>query len=568
MRNSEIASLFLKLANLLEILGENPFKIRAYKNAARVIENYPKPLEELVKENYDLTKLPGIGKEISKKIIEIIKTKKLSKLENLRNRIPSSLTKLLAIEGLGAKRVKILYQKLGITNEKQLKDAALKHKIRAIKGFGEKTEEKIINGLKLLKQEGIRHLYSFAKPFANDLILYLKQAPNILSVEMAGSFRRRKETVGDLDILATAKEPQDVINFFTKYHDILEVIVAGDTRATIILNNNLQVDLRVVKQDSFGSALHYFTGSKAHVIKIREMALDMGLKVNEYGVFKNGKSIASFSEEDIYRTFGMEYIQPELRENRGEIDAAKRGKLPNLIKQKDIKGDLHMHTTYSDGLNSIMQMAKKAKEFNYEYIAISDHSAKMAIVKGVDEKKVINYIEEINKLNSRFKNLKILKAIEVDILEDGSLAISNEILKRLDLIIGAIHSKFKLSKSSQTNRILKAMPKINILAHPTGRVIGKREAMDFDFLKVCEVAINENVILEINSQPTRMDLKDNLILEAKKRGVKFSIATDAHSTSELEFIEYGLNQARRGWLESRDVINTLSLKDIKSIFAF
>ena len=562
MKNTQIAAIFYELANLLEIKGENPFKIRAYKNAARVIETLPKSLEQMIKEKQDLTKLPGIGKEIAAKIEEIVNTGKLSKLEELKKQIPQTLIKLLSIEGLGAKRVRELYTKLGITNEEQLKQAAKEHKIRELKGFGTKIEEKILNGLKLLKQEGVRFLYAFVEPIANDLVEYLKNAPTIIEIKVAGSFRRKKESVGDLDILATANEPKSVIEHFTKYSDILEVIVAGDTRATIILNSNLQVDLRVVKHDSFGAALHYFTGSKAHVIKLREIAQDMGLKINEYGVYKDDNIIASKSEKEIYKVFDMQYIEPELREDRGELEAAKNHTLPELIVKSDIKGDLHMHTIFSDGKNSIEEMAKRAIELNYSYIAISDHASKMAIIKGLERDNFYKYIEEIDKLNQNFKNFKILKSAEVDILEDGSLALEDELLKELDLVIGAIHTKFRLTKEQQTKRLLKAFKKINILAHPTGRIVGKREGIDFDFTQICQSALDNNIILEINAQPTRMDLKDNLILEAKKRGIKFSIATDAHAVTELNFMKYGINQARRGWLEKSDVVNTLSLDEL------
>ncbi len=561
MKNSDIASIFYELANLLEIKGENPFKIRAYKMAARVIENLPTPIEKMLNEQKDLTKLPAIGKEIEAKIKEIVKTKRLSKLEELKRQFPKSLTNLLAIEGLGAKRVKILYEKLGITNENELKKAAKEHKIRELKGFGAKLEEKILNGLKLLKQEGIRFLYKDAKPYAISLVEFLKGAPTIIDVVVAGSFRRKKESVGDLDILATANKPKSVIDYFIRYSDILEVIVAGDTRATIVLKNNLQVDLRVVKSNSFGAALHYFTGSKAHVIKLRKIAQDMGLKINEYGIYKGDKLLASNSEKELYNLFDMQYIEPELRENRGELEAAKNNTLPELIKRGDIRGDLHMHTTFSDGLNSIKEMAKRAKELGYCYIAISDHYSNLALIKGVDSKELFNYLEEIEEVSKKL-DIKIFKSLEVDILEDGSLAIEGNLIKDFDFIIGAIHSKFNLTKAKQTKRLLKAFSKIDILAHPTTRIIGKREPIDIDFIEVCKGAVDSGVILEINSQPTRMDLKDNLILEAKKRGVKFSIATDAHSINELYFIEYGVNQARRGWLEKSDVVNTLDLNSL------
>jgi len=384
MQNREIASIFKELADLLEIKGENHFKVRAYRNAAQVINSLGVPIEKMIKEGKDLTLLPGIGKEIAKKIQEIVQTGKLQKLENLKKEIPESLRKLLSIEGLGAKRIKVLYDKLHIKDYSDLKDAALHHDISKIPGFGLKTEEKILKGIRLLKQEGIRFLYAEAEPYVQEIINYLHKAPGILNVQVAGSFRRKKETVGDIDMLCIAKVPAEVIAYFIKFSKVLEVISAGDTRSTIVLNNSLQIDLRVVKEESYGSALHYFTGSKSHVIAIRQIANDLGLKINEYGVYQKDKKIASLTEKDVYKSVGINSVPPpELRENRGEIEAAKEGKLPNLITQKDICGDLHMHTIYSDGIDSIEVMAK-AKEKGYKYIAITDHSATLAIVKGLD----------------------------------------------------------------------------------------------------------------------------------------------------------------------------------------
>jgi DNA polymerase (family 10) len=564
MQNREIAAIFYELADLLEIQGKNPFKIRAYRNAARMLESMGRSVERMVAKGEDLTKLPGIGEKLSQKITEIIRTGKLQKLEKVRKEVPDSLRALLSIEGLGPKRVKLLYEQLHITDPETLRQAAMEHKISQLAGFGPKTEEKILKGIRLLKQEGVRHLFAEAEPLAEDLVAYLKKAPGILSVEVAGSYRRKKETVGDLDILCTAKTPQKVIDYFTKYEKIAEVISAGITRSTIVLRNALQIDLRVVEEESYGAALHYFTGSKTHVIAIRQLAIEKGLKINEYGVFQKEKSIAAKSEEAVYATLSLPYIEPELRENRGEIEAAQKGTLPLLIEPKDIRGDLHMHSTYSDGMDTIEAMAHEAIQKGYKYIAITDHTATLAIVRGLDDKKARRQFEEIDRLNAGFKNFRILKGMEVDILEDGTLAMEEEILQELDIVVAAIHSKFKLSPKVQTRRLLKAIenPLVNIIAHPTGRMIGKSEAISLDMAQIFKAAAQNNVFLEINAQPERLDLKDTLIMEARRYGVRFSIATDAHARGQLAYMRYGINQARRGWLEKKEVLNTSALHEV------
>lgn len=566
MHNREIAAIFYELADLLEIEGENHFKVRAYRNAARMIEGMGESLEEKVKRGEDLTQLPGIGEKLAQKITEIVRTGKLTKLERVRQRVPESLRALLSIEGLGPKRVKLLYEKLHITDPEALKAAAAEHRIQTLPGFGPKTEAKILKGLRLLKQEGIRYLFAEAEPIAEALRSFLRQAPGILQIEIAGSFRRRKETVGDLDILCTAENPQKVIDYFTTYEKIAEVISAGETRSTIVLKNGLQIDLRVVEEESYGAALHYFTGSKTHVIAVRQRAIERGLKINEYGVFEGSRRIASQSETRVYASVDLPLFAPELRENRGELEAADGGTLPNLIELEDIRGDLHMHTTYSDGMETIETMARKAKALGYRYIAITDHSATMAVVQGVDPKKARKQFEELHALNDRMQHLYIFKGMEVDILEDGSLAMQEEILEQLDIALGAIHSKFHLTQKEQTRRLLKAIrnPHIKGIAHPTGRLIGKRSALDLNMGEIFKAVTDEGKFLEINSQPERLDLNDLLIKEAKEAGVRFSIATDAHASGQLDYMRYGLYQARRGWLEKDDVINTMDLEALKA----
>ncbi len=564
MQNREIAAIFNELADLLEIKGENPFKVRAYRNAARTLESIGKPVEEMVAEGKDLSILPGIGKDLAEKIKEILRTGKLQKLDNLKKEIPEALRALLSIEGLGPKRVKVLYETLHISDPDALKEAALHHEISKLPGFGPKTEEKILKGIRLLKQEGVRFLFAEAEPIVEELIAYLQKAPGILTIEAAGSFRRKKETVGDVDMLCTAKEPPKVIDYFTKFSQVLEVISAGTTRSTVVLKNSLQIDLRVVEKESYGAALHYFTGSKTHVIAIRQIAIDLGLKINEYGVYQKEQKVAGLTEKDVYESVHLPVIPPELRENRGEIEAAAKNRLPNLITLEDIRGDLHMHTTYSDGMDTLETMVKTAIAKNYTYIAVTDHSATLAVVKGLDAQKALKQFEEIEKLRERYAPFHIFKGMEVDILEDGSPGMEDDILKQLDIALGAIHSKFKLTRKAQTKRLIKAIqnPYIKGIAHPTGRLIGKRAPLELDFKEICKAIKEEGKFLEINAQPERLDLNDVLIKEAREKGVKFSIATDAHASGQLSYMRYGINQARRGWLEKEDVVNTKSLETL------
>ena len=564
--NAEIARIFKEYADLLEIKGENPFKVRAYRNAARTIENIGKSLEELVKEGYDLTRLPGIGSDLNQYIQEIVTTGKFSKLQKLKKQIPPSLVDMLSIEGLGPKRIKTLYEKLGIASMEDLRRAAQNGEIEKLPGFGPTLVQKILKGIRLLKKAGHRFKWSEAKEYVEDILAYMGQI-ELSHLDVAGSYRRKKETVGDLDILATAKDFSEVIRHFVKYPKIKEVVSAGSTRSTVILNNDLQVDLRSVEDESYGSALHYFTGSKAHNIAIRKIAIELGLKVNEYGIFRGEERIAGKTEEEVYKAVGLCYIEPELRENRGEIEACKAHRLPQLVELKDIRGDLHMHTNYSDGKNSIEEMAKAAKELGYEYIAITDHSRRLTIAKGLDEKRAIEELEQIDRINEKFEDITILKGMEVDILEDGRLDMSDEVLSRLDIVLIAVHYKFTLSKDRQTRRILRAFenPYVHILAHPTGRMIGIREPIELDMEQILAKAKEYNIHLEINAQPERLDLTDIHAKMAKEMGVKMAINSDAHNIFSLRYMEYGINQARRGWCEKDDIINTRSLNQLKKV---
>ncbi len=556
MNNSEIAKIFSQTADLLEIKGENSFKVRAYRNAARIIENSSKDFEKLVREGVDLTRLPGIGKDLSEYIKEIVLTHRFSKLEELKKEIPSGLLEMLSIEGLGPKRIKQIYDAFGITSLDELKKYAQSGELAKLKGFGPKLIEKILKGIKQLKKAGIRFLWAEVEGIANELKEYLQKFDGVEIVEIAGSFRRKKESVGDLDVLVIAKDYKKVSEYFIKFKRVKEVHSAGLTRSTVFLENSLQVDLRAVSRESYGAALHYFTGSKAHNIKIRRLAIEKGLRVNEYGVYEGERKIAGKSEDEVYKAVGLCYIEPELRENRGEIEACLAGELPKLVEFFDLRGDLHMHTIYSDGACSIEEMVKRAIELGYEYIAITDHSKRLSVANGLDEKRLLEQFDEIERLKKKYPQIKILKGAEVDILEDGSLDFSDEVLKRLDIVVGAIHYKFNLDKKTQTKRILRALSKINILAHPLNRLINKREGIEAEWDEIFKMAKELNVAMEINSQPDRLDLNDILSKRAKEIGCKVAINSDAHNIKMLEFIRYGVNQARRGWIEKEDVINT------------
>ncbi|MCF6200529.1 MAG: DNA polymerase/3'-5' exonuclease PolX [Hydrogenimonas sp.] len=567
LSNSEIADIFNQMADMLEIKGENPFKVRAYRNAARTIQNLGRSLDDLVKGGMDLTKLPGIGADLCEAITEILKTGKFSKLEDLKKEMPEGLDKLLAIEGLGPKRIRELYDNFGIASLEDLAKVAKSGEIYRLKGFGPKLVEKILKGVTLAKKAGRRFRFDVAKPFADDLKSYLESFEGVIKVEVAGSYRRKKETVGDLDILVIAKNWEEISERFVQYDRVKEVVSKGPTRSTVILKNDLQVDLRSVAKESYGSALHYFTGSKAHNIKIRKMAAERGWKINEYGVFEGDKRLGGESEKELYRLMGLAYIEPELREDRGEVEAAMHSKLPKLVKLEDIRGDLHTHSDWTEGHASIKSMAEAAKKLGYDYIAVTDHSRHLTIAKGLDEKRLREQIELIDNLNEKIEGITILKGLECDILEDGSLDMPDSVLKELDIVLGAVHYKFSLSKKEQTKRVVKAMQNryFNILAHPTGRIIGHRNAYDIDIFEVFRACKSEGTYLELNAQPERLDINDIYAKEAKEKGVKLSVSTDSHDPMSLSFMEYGINQARRGWIEREDLLNTRSLKELKNL---
>ena len=567
VKNIDIANIFDRLADLLELEGENPFRVRAYRNAAATVENLPQNLEEMVKKGDDLTSLPAIGNDLAQKINDIVNHKEIDLLKRLEEKNPIDFEELNRIQGLGPRRIKKLYEILNVQNIDDLYHAAEEQKIRNLPGFSKKIEEHILEEIKKIKEKYNRMKISTAEQNALPIVEYLRENRSIQDIEIAGSYRRRKETIGDLDILVTCEDSISVMTHFVNYFDIDEVLSKGDTRSSIILKSGIQVDLRVLSQKSYGAAMLYFTGSKAHNIVIRKLAKQKDWKVNEYGLFSNDDFLAGETEKGIYNKLGLPYIEPELRENRGEFEAAESGNLPELIKLSDIKGDLHTHTNLTDGKNTLEEMAEAAQKLGYKYIANTDHSKRVTVAGGLDEIQVFENIKRTDKLNENFKDFTILKGIEVDILEDGSLDLSDKVLKELDIVVGAIHYKFNLSREEQTERILRAMdnPYLNILAHPTGRLINEREPYDIDLEKIMQKAKENNCILEINSQPSRLDLNDLNSRKAKEMGVKLVISTDAHSTTQYDFMRFGIGQARRGWIEKHNVINTRNINQLKKI---
>ncbi len=568
VHNNDIAEVFNTLADLLEIKGENPFRVRAYREAARTISGLSQSVADMLEEGRDLAELPGIGKDLAGKINEIVTTGRLTLLEDLTQQVPGELTELMKVSGLGAKRVARMYQELDIRSLDDLRQAAEQGRLAELEGFGEKTQKKILDEIQRLRREETqRTRLVIAAQYAEPLMAYLRRAKGVKNLTIAGSYRRRRETVHDLDILATCKRGSTVMDHFVNYDEVKKVVSHGKTRSTVLLRSGLQVDLRVVPQVSYGAALVYFTGSKPHNIAIRKRAVRKKLKINEYGVFRGDGRIAGRTEEEVYDTLGLSWIPPELRENRGEVEAAEQRTLPTLVELGDIQGDLHVHTNYTDGRHTLEQMARAAQKHGYKYLAISDHSQRITVAHGLTPKALREQIDQIDKLNDKLKGFTVLKAIEVDILADGRLDLPDEVLKDLDLRVCSIHSKFNLSRTEQTERLLRAMdnPYFNILAHPTGRLIGEREAYELDMERVMEHAVANGCFLELNAHPERLDLDDSHCRMAKDKGLKVVVSTDAHSTEDLAYMAYGVGQARRGWLEADDVLNSRNLKDLRTL---
>ncbi len=562
-KNREIAEIFDKIADILELLNENPFRIRAYRNAGANIRELTGDIEDLA-ERGELTGIPGVGPDLAGKIKEFISTGKIEDYEKLRKRVSEELTGLLDIQGLGPKTIIKLNKELSIKNLEDLERALEMGEVLKLRGMGEKKVEDIKRGIELFKKSRERIPLGIALPLAEDIVRRISKIPGTKGTAIAGSVRRMKETIGDIDILTEARDGERVVKAFTNLPFVKEVLAAGDTKGSVVLENGIQVDLRVVEPESYGAALLYFIGSKAHNIKLRTIALEKGLKINEYGIFRGDKKIAGETEKGIYETLGLQWIPPEIREDRGEVEAAQYGKLPDLVKLEDIKGDLQMHSIWSDGKATIEEMALKAKGLGYEYIAMTDHSPSSRIAGGLSIERLYEKKREVDALNKKLKGIKILMGSEVDIKSDGSLDYPDEVLKDLDIAIASVHSGFKMDMESMTKRIVKALknPFIHFLVHPTGRLIGRREGYEVDMDEIIRTAKEYGKALEVNSHYLRLDLNDINVRKAVNAGVKIVISTDSHAPDELDMMRLGVATARRGWAEKKDVLNTMRLNEL------
>lgn len=571
MENIEIAHMLEEYAALLEIQGESPFRARAYRQAARTVEGLTQPVVQLLHEGLDLTTLPGIGDRMAAHIQEIVETGSLAALERTHKKMPSSLTALLELETLGPKKAKQLYEQLGITSVAALKKALNAGAVEKLAGFGAKTVEKLRRAITESPGHARRLKLADADQLVEPLLAYLREAPGLEQLEVAGSLRRRQETIGDIDLLATCDKSQPVMEHFLSYPQLQRAERAGSTRGTIMLRSGLQVDLRIVPKRSYGAASHYFIGSKAHNVAVRTLGIQRGLRINEYGVFRlsktpgangdkaAGKRIGGATEAEVFRAVGMAWVPPELREDRGEIQAAQHKALPGLVTLNDIRGTLHMHSTWTDGAQSIETMARACEALGYEYCAITDHSMSTRVAGGLTAAELKKQWREIEKTRRQLKSLTLLAGMEVDILPDGSLDLPDELLKELDIVVVSIHSQLQMPESHMTQRVLKALshPAVDILAHPTARLINKRHPIAIDLEAVFRAAKEYDVALEVNAQPDRLDLSDVQVHRARELGVKLVINSDAHSTAGLRLMRYGVDQARRGWLEKTHVLNTL-----------
>jgi DNA polymerase (family 10) len=566
--NAEIAEALQRIADLLEIRDENPFRIRAYRTAARTVAELPEGIAAMLARGEDLTELPSIGKDLAKTISELAHTGRTPLLDRLSRRLPGDLAEMMRLPALGPKRVALIHDMLHVRTLSELRAAAAAGRLRVLPGIGEKTEQKILASLQGAGRGGEKRVrLAMAEQIAESLLAYLRSSRAVERCVVAGSFRRRRESVGDLDVLVVARDAGAVTHRFVEYEDVAEVLSHGSTRSSVVLQSGIQVDLRVVEPQSYGAALVYFTGSKAHNIELRKIAVTKKLKINEYGVFRGNARVAGETEESVYRRVGLRFVEPELRENRGEIDAARRGRLPKLVTGEDLRGDLHVHTDATDGENTIAEMAAAAEKRGYRYIAITDHTKRLAMVHGQTAARLRRQCEKIDALNAKLRGFTVLKSAEVDILGDGSLDLPDEILAELDFTVCSIHYQFALSEEKQTERVLRAMdsPYFTVFGHPTGRLIGEREPYAIDLERVLRAARERGCVLEVNAQPDRLDLSDLHCRLAKEMGVKLAIVTDAHRTSDYDKIRFGIDQARRGWIEPSDVINTRPLAELRRL---
>lgn len=564
MDNIEIAKLFNEIADILEIKNADRFRVGAYRRAAQVIANLPQDIKEIYQAG-QLESIPSVGAKLAKHISDLLTKGKSAELERIRKSMPPALLQLLKINNLGPKKVKFLAKRFNVKSLAGLKKLLASHKLSSTKSWGVKSEQNIREGIELYKKFSERFPLGQVDGLVNNILIKLRKYSEIDRAEICGSFRRSRETVGDLDFLVTAKNPSKAIKFFCNLSEVAKILSQGPTKINVLLKRGLEADLRVVKPESFGAALYYFTGSKAHNIATRKMGIERGLKINEYGVYKKVKGqfkkIGGRNEMDIFRAIDLPWIPPEIRENLGEIEAAQNNTLPNLITQKDIRGDLHIHSTWSDGQESILTMAQAARKMGYEYLAITDHTVTVGIAHGLDARAILRQLKEIEKIRQKIKGIKVLSGSEVDIRKDGSLDLPNNILSKLDVVIASIHTSFKMPKVEMTKRLLRAIknPRVDIIGHPSAREINHREPIDVDWEVIMKAAHNSRTALEINSFWNRLDLNDVQARMAKNLGVKLAISTDSHNVSELNNIKFGIATARRGWIEAKDVLNTLPL---------
>ena len=568
MRNRDVAGILYEMAELLELHAENRFKIIAYSKAARAIESLPEDVSIVCREKR-LQSIPGVGKAIAQKVEEYLKTGQIEAHQELLAKTPSGLVKLLQISGLGPKTVFLLHEKLNITNLEELEKAAREHRIRRLARMGPTRETNILKAIERYKKRSTRILFSTAEPIVNDILAYLRGMEGLEHITAAGSFRRAKETVGDIDILATASRPEEIVAAFVRMPLVEEVLAQGPTKASVIVQDTIQVDLRIVEHQSYGTVLQYFTGSKEHNVRLRQLAQSRGYSLSEYSLTRLSDSRDLFfdREEDVYSALGMSCIPPELREDRGEIEAALKGKLPRLVEQKDIRGDLHVHSNWSDGRATIHEMAHAALALGYEYIAVCDHSPSIGIAGGLTPDRLEQKIEAIASANEKLEGITVLAGTEVDIKADGRLDYADDLLARCDVVVASVHMGGQQTERAITGRLISAMENenVDIIGHPTGRIIDQREPYDLDMQAVLAAAARTNTALEINSYPSRLDLSDINAKAARQMGVRLSINSDAHDAQQLLTMKYGVNVARRAWLEKKDVLNALSLKELLSV---
>ena len=565
MENAQIADIFEEISDLLELKDANEFRIRSYQNAARSIRDMSQRLTDLAEEGEDFSELPNIGEKTAEKIHEILKKGTCQRLEDLRDELPQALTEVMKVPGVGPRKAMKIHEELGVDDLDDLRDACRDGKVRTLEGFGEKTEKKILDGIKTLETTAGRVSLKEAGDHVRSLSEWLDGVDEVDRYEVAGSFRRRKETVGDLDILIQASDRKAAGEAIVEFEGISNVDSHGKEKITVHLTGGLQVDFRFFEPRNFGAALMYFTGSKAHNIHVRQIAVGRDWKLNEYGLFKDDDLLAGKEEEALYHRLNLAWVPPEMREDRGEVDAAAEDRLPELIEHDDVRGDLQCHTTASDGNNSIEEMARSAKDFGFSYLAITDHSQRVTMAQGLDNDKCRKHAEEIRKMDEKLDRFWLLAGVEVDILKSGKLDLDEDVLAELDWVIASIHYDRELSEEKMTERYLSAIRSgvVHAIAHPLGRIVGRREAMAIHFEKVAEACAEHDVLLEINAQPDRLDLPDTYVQQAREMGCSFSFGTDAHKTDAFDFLRYATDVARRGWLEAGDVVNTLTIPKLR-----